>query len=535
MGQGFKSFNDIRIIKKHGASAHPVWQIKRIGKNQTTSEWFVKELDSIQEAQVECMTGEIYRYLIGPTVAKIRLSEANTVASEGVNFYSVRDIFENKTKRYDYKNFKKAFCEHLDGFMMVVFSSIFLEENDLSANNYGLVVIGEQNFGKKKFGGFTKIDHGQSFNTLRIAEEKRLAGWSIKKKNMDKAPIKYFPPILPVPNYDWRSKENKGRKTISIVTGGSRKYEITYAFLDRIVLDFLDSRIDKDYIQSLKYQPSILPFYDNRLLTLLKDMEENVYDEMEVHKYFALGKIIFTSEAAYLHIAKCSTRVDQNVKVFWKRIKNKIKENRSVLSREMRLDPEWFMFCELFHTHIKNDIRNSWDRMLHKTKTNTNVTPGLSDRYGTNTSQAINPFDGAAMKDVKRIGKEYLKDDVLECAEEFIKDVKTVIINMDWKVGKGGGKWVEINDNRIKVPTAVKEMYEHILLNKKCQYRFLRCVKSITQTVYTATQRRSKSRHRTTTLAYSTILSMAKKFGKDIRKLNVSKEAVDLIHPELLT
>ena len=185
---------------------------------------------------------------------------------------------EKQDLRPSFNNFKKAFCDHIEGFMMLAFSSIFFEENDLSDNNYGLVVTGAHG-AIKDFGGFVKIDHGQSFNSLRIGEN-----WFLRF-----AEIKFFKPIKPVPQTDWRKLTDR-KKIKNPLKSGTRKYHLSHEFFDRIVMDFVDAGVTEAYICNLTYQPSTSPFYDPRLLPIIAGLGEERYEKMEIAKYLGPGE-----------------------------------------------------------------------------------------------------------------------------------------------------------------------------------------------------------------------------------------------------
>ena len=102
--------------------------------------WVKKNLPSQQEVLIECITGEIYRYLIGDYQPKVRTGGSNVILSEFIPYRSVRDIIDKPKYKDSQSKFKEAFIEYLDGFMLVLFSAIVLEENDLSDMNYGLAI-----------------------------------------------------------------------------------------------------------------------------------------------------------------------------------------------------------------------------------------------------------------------------------------------------------------------------------------------------------------------------------------------------------
>lgn len=515
MATGFKDFNkeNTKLIAKLGESAHPVLKVERRGANKTT-EWYVKNLSSSQEAQIECMTGEIYRYLLGPDQPKIRVENANTVASQSVDFVSFRNLVEKKELRPNYANFKNAFCDHIEGFMMVAFSSIFFEENDLSDNNYGLVVTGTK-AGLKEFGGFVKIDHGQSFNSLRIGEH-----WYLKF-----APIKYFPPIKPQPQTDWRVKSD--RADIKPPRGGVRKYHLSHAFFDHIVMDFVDGRVTKDYIINLTYQPSASPFYDARLLPIIAGLGEEKYEKMEMAKYWALAKIAFTSEAAYLHIAKNATDTEQ-VADHWTKVQNKIKDNRNVLIAEVSKDPDFLRFCKVFKTYIKERIRDSWEVLIHK-HNNPHV---LSERYGA-MSVAINPVDEAALTAAAQKGAEYQREGVVPRSRDLIEGFLDFVESQKWVTGFMGGTTITLRGKKKKVPSHIAQLVDLLNLYAKCGHRVMRAVRDTVEVINAAHHSTSSSRHASTTQAYYALFTQVQQYAQDIQRLGVSAEAARLIHPLL--
>lgn len=519
MGTGFKDYSNYTLIKKHGASAHAVLQIRRHGKKDT--DWFLKELDSAQEAQIECMTGEIYRYFLGPDQPKIRVRDAHTVVSEAVRFVSFRELLEkpeNKNNNAIYDKYKKAFQDDLDGFMMVLLSSIFFEENDLSDNNYGLVVVsGEGN--ARTFGGFVKIDHGQSFNTLRIQEAARTAGvFDVKKKMLDHASIKYFPPISPIPARDRRVKSD--RCTTGLLS--SRQYLLSHSFLDRIVTDFLDARITKDYILNLAYQPSALPFYDARLLSFFDYRDEpSPYTLLEYSKYLAIARLAFTSDFAYLHIASRASDMDKVPRI-WVDVQKKILQNREHLLNEMKKDPDFLLFCHTMENHIKDLLEAAWKRMVQG-----------SERYGTATAS---PLDYASLRAFKALAADYEKSDFIRQSEEYLGAVRQFIESYAWSTGFGGGKSVLLAGKSKKVPSHVATMVELLDLYQKCGLiRLIRSVRDLVEIIHKACTSTSSSRKKSTTDAYTALKSTVQAYALNLKSAGVSLAAIERIHPLLKT
>ncbi|MCP3941749.1 MAG: hypothetical protein GY710_09750 [Desulfobacteraceae bacterium] len=523
MGKGYKSFTEEHLIRLYGASAHPVRKVARPKKNgQGETIWFTKELESIQEAQVKCMTGEIYRYLIGPEQPKIRLKNANTVASENVNFYSLRDIFEDPKKRNSFNNFKSTFCENIEGFLMIVFSSIFLEENDLSSNNYGLITEGPK--GHKRFGSSVKIDHGQSFNALRIQEEKHLAGkLDFKKNNLERAQIKYFPPIHPTPLMDRRTKNQ--RSTINIIGGGKRKYVITETFLNNIVTDFITGRIDKNYIKSLNFQPSVLPFYDGRLLSIIQaPNKKSRCNTMETSKYWALSKIIFTSLASYRFIADKAVQNDDKLQCYQDKIKKKIAKQQNTLREQMLNDPDWLLFCNYHGKQIEQRIIEAWNLIIFK-----KYSRGPSGRYC--GGMMIRPIDYKALKQVVQLGREYRESKITERIDPFLRKLKNHIETKTWTTQLGRGSIIKVGNTRKKVPDKIASLYNQLCLYELCPTICLRMLSSITDIITLRSNNNNNciSCQNVYTEFYESLLSRMKGLVQDL-----TSPAVERIHPKLL-
>ncbi len=533
MPKGFKDFSNADLVQRLGRSAHAVLKVSRPGLHKDTV-WYTKNLESAQEAQIECMTGEIYRYLIGPLQSKIRVQDANTVASESAYFLSFRELIENLAERQHYNAFKDAFCEHIEGFVMVVFSSIFFEENDLSDNNYGLAFT--TNMGKKEFSGFVKIDHGQSFNTLRIQEEKLLAAnhanpvTKAKKHMLGKAEIKYFPPIEPRPKQDFRLLKNRSTiGTLHMTWWDKRKYRLTHAFFDRIVMDFVDGRVTKDYICNLANQPSASPLYDARLLPIIDHLGEDKYEKMEIAKYWALAKIAFTSEAAYLHIAKNATKTkDITVKPFWKKVKAKICENRDTLIAELSKDPDFLRFCNVFDYYIKERIKGAWDVMLRKRRDSN--TP--SERYGSTTG-TIDPVDHNALTAAANMGAEYQQHGVIPRTRDLLEGFMDFVMTQNWSTGLFGGTTITIDGKSKKVPGHVAHLMNLLDLYSRCGHRVMRAVHDFVEVIVDANKSTSKSRKESTSQAYFALLTQVNQYARDLRRAGMSIQAAKILHPKL--
>jgi len=477
MTKGDKESTSFILKKTLGESAHPVYMGKISKKDGREITWFKKPLSSHQEVLIECIAGEIYRYIIGPHQSKIRTgkekdgkgNDINLILSEGVKYRSVRDVFD-KTQTTPKKKdpqeqrdalaekaliirsipaFKRAFVEHIDGFMRVLFASIMMEENDLSDANYGMAIVRETEQ-VEEYGDFIKIDHGQTFNSMRIAE-------SGKYKY---ASVKCFPPpanILDMSGnlgIDKRTKDNRSTMWAAPIfrTTKSRTYKIDPYFIDWVIFDFLCGFIDKDYIRGLQYEPAILPVFDGRLLSLFQEYyrkadarpgirptkeERSIWDTFEDAKYAAIAKLIFTSDELYLKIAENATD-DARLPGKQVQIRQKLQQNLDNLTEVMLYDSDFCAYCHRNEELINAEIRNSHDRMIHSRAGQD------SSRYHQVLS-GVNPIALEKFKAFKSTGARFNRE-FEEQTRAFLQKVGQKIIDNRWEVGLFGGTKIRYNE-----------------------------------------------------------------------------------------
>ncbi|HCY85820.1 MAG TPA: hypothetical protein DHV36_11860, partial [Desulfobacteraceae bacterium] len=330
--------------------------------------------------------------------------------------------------------------------------------------------------------------------------------------------------ILPVPDTDWRTKNDRSRIRVG---AGKRKYHLSHSFLDRIVIDFMDGSIDGAYIKKLRFQPSILPFYDGRLLTILKGLDpDTAYVKMEMAKYWAVSQILFTSEDAYLYIATNAVERNERVRGICDRVLEKIRKNRDTLKEEMVQDQDWLRFCAVFDYYIKERITAAWHLMIHKKDGRR-----YSDRYG--GGRTIDPIDRESLREAKRLGDEYQK--VLQLTDTYLTELRDTIESYAWMTKRGGGTTITMKGRRRKVPATVALIYDHLLISGRCEVRLIRAVASIADILVKSLARtRRHTRHSTTTEAYKSFRTKIRTLGRGMRECGCSEEAVGLIHPELL-
>jgi hypothetical protein len=89
--------------------------------------------------------GPSLRYLIGDSQPEYRLQAGNPrgAVSQFVRYTSIRTVLgkAHEGTTIDRNEFKHRFQNSLDGFMAIVFASVFLLENDLSSENMALWAI----------------------------------------------------------------------------------------------------------------------------------------------------------------------------------------------------------------------------------------------------------------------------------------------------------------------------------------------------------------------------------------------------------
>jgi hypothetical protein len=486
MGQGDKrsGFLFQQTAKKGEVtkSANPtkIGTIRR--KDGEDKKWVQKTLSSRQEVLVECITGEIYRYLIGERQPKIRTGGENVILSEFVPYRSIRDVFDVSEHHNNIVRFKEAFLNHLDGFMRVLFSSIFMEENDLSDQNYGLVILKgaeireeemeDEDFvnivkAPEEYGEFIKIDHGQSLNSLRINES------GIRSL----AEIKYFPPPgdadIDAQGLDKRTK--KQRETIWFT---KRKYAMDPIFVDRIVLHFLLGFIDRPYIEELKFQPSALPLYDGRLLAFFKGWPEKT-DACEVAKHQAIAKIVFTKDELMRKIGSLASH--QSLPGMRDAIVAKIIANKDAFFRAVRTDPDFCAFCHANKNTIRDEIVQSHQRLIHK-RPKLDREPAHSERYYQALS-AVDPVDDEKLNAIAAVGQRFTIGDTRSKIEEAIIAIRDIIATHNWNVKGSGGETVKITRTQTKrLPETAVLMFRSLIRYKLSPAA--RCYRTLTELVY---------------------------------------------------
>ena len=477
MTKGDKDSTSFVLKKTLGESAHPVYMGKIAKESGREVTWFKKPLSSHQEVLIECITGEIYRYIIGPEQSKIRTGkeindkgrEMNLILSEGVKYRSVRDVFDKSQMTPNKKDsreqqdalrekalivrsipaFKRAFVEHVDGFMRVLFASIMMEENDLSDANYGMVITRETENGEE-YGNFIKIDHGQTFNSMRIAE-------SGKYKY---ATVKCFPPpknLLDMAGnlgIDKRTKSNRATMWAAPIfrTTKSRTYKIEPYFIDWVIFDFLCGFINKDYIRGLQYEPAILPVFDGRLLSFFQDYyrqadarpgvrpsreERSLWDIFEDAKYAAIAKLIFTNDELYQKIAENATD-DTRLPEKQTSIRHKFQQNLDSLSEVMTYDPDFCAYCHRNEELICTSIRESYYRMIHSRG-------GEESARYYQALKDIHPVAAEKLNTFKRMGARF-DQEFEDMTRIFLQKVGQKIIESQWEVGLFGGTKIRFHE-----------------------------------------------------------------------------------------
>lgn len=431
------------------ATANPTFRgaIDRSHKGKTEKVWWRKQLASRQEVLVECVTGEIYRYLIGGRQPRLRAEGANVVLSENIAYDSPRDYFENRADRPEKRArrdaWRAAFQENLEGLAMVLVSSMMLEENDLSDQNYGLALLPEageddhsdetvaQKARGKTFASFIKIDHGQSLNSLRIAD--LAANAKGMKRMTGRAVVKYFPVGA---QGAAEERKKKDRKTILASLFSKRQYALPSSFLSWSFFDFLGGVVDRDYILASEYQPSTFPLFDGRILSLfpLATAADRVatIERFEAAKYAAVAKLVFTSDEVYRTLARCAVPQDDQANL--RLIVDRILRNKRAVRDAVSIDPDFFAWVYENRVAVEHAIRSSAMRMASKRNGE------ASERYG--SLAAVEPVDAswAAAQKVGEALSKLLGDAGLQLA--FVAE--TLRTREGVRASWGGGESVQL-------------------------------------------------------------------------------------------
>lgn len=278
-----------------------------------SKEWVFKNLSDVRESCCEAVCGELYRYLIGGPQPKTRTLEKGNVASEYVPFQSCTDFFLNKLTTDEKEQFVFDFRMDLSGFVQLLISSIFLEENDLHDGNFGL---------DRKTGKFIKIDHGQSLNENRTHRPLFESGSSLKKQLKDNmvrlAHVKFWsrPAALSFfkKHQDPEQKNRLNRKTDRQDFGSGfsqRKYRITPQFIDGLFRNYFADQYNMNLIRKLGYSASASPLFDQRFV-VFGLLQQSDLDDLERYKYDAIAKILLTPDSFYLHVIQNAAEFPKN-------------------------------------------------------------------------------------------------------------------------------------------------------------------------------------------------------------------------------
>lgn len=586
MAEGHKKGDFIRSGPQAAASANvtEIGYIERKNREANDPEkkvlkkWVKKVLQSEQEVLIECITGEIYRYIIGGYQPKIRTGDENTILSEFIPYRSLRDVLGNPQYKHNAKAFKESFIQNLNGFMLVLFSSIMLEENDLSDMNYGLAINpggvdiekemqeseaykkpdpkkrGYAIFGRKasspepvvcvndvNYYGFIKIDHGQSLNSMRIAT----------KKSLGLAEIKYYPPSTSnnLEEVTGIKIDNRTKKDRSKIWFTKRKYNIEPYFIDRVLFDFLWGFIDKNYIENLPYQPSTLPLFDGRLLSLFPwrdqvwrkprpkvapndslwmdifgkksgDNYSDIWDRFEESKYFAIAKLVFTHDDLYNAISKNATDI-ASLNKKQQEIRKKINANIESLYAAINTDLDFCVYCHEKQDDIRKEIKESCYRLAKNRSDND------SGRYASAIG-VISPINETRLREITQIGKLFSSESIRVVTNSFISKTYSHIKTNDWKtggLGVGGKKMGILKrcDKTGKLDKKIVTVPNHVcLMMDSClfyditpKYRLFRTLQDLSYLANHANQKIGLYRNKDTQEFYDSVLSDLKIIGND--------------------
>lgn len=351
-----------------------------------TKQWVVKGLHDVLESCTEAACGELYRYGMGRNQPVTRTLPEGNAASQFVPFHSTTDFFLNKLTPIERENFIRNFRDDLEGFVHLVVLSIFLEENDLHDGNFGL---------DKETGKFMKIDHGQSFNSMRTCRPLFEEGTPLKKtlkgNAVRVAPVKFWSKESAEAFY---TKSMQGLADLTETTDreqkldtGGKAYRMTPEFMDGLFSNYFAGRYNMDFACRLGYTASATPLFDQRLATFGL-LNESDLPQLEKFKYAAIAKILFTSDEFYVHLLRNSAEFPPDGKLL-EEMKAKISSRKQELLQAVTGDQKFMAFLDENCGDVKSKIHESMERMQH------NKSGTIGRRYGGFPTGAF-PFDHAA-------------------------------------------------------------------------------------------------------------------------------------------
>ncbi|WP_186644666.1 hypothetical protein [Fluviispira vulneris] len=332
-----KDYSDTKPTARKGVN--PVFFIEKKKENNISKEIVYKPLNNEQESMIEVITGEIYRYLIGNSQPKTKTAPCFGIISEKVSYFSIRDYYEKGTNQEYIQKFRQDY----KGFVNILISSLFLEENDLHDGNFGFSADGK----------LMKIDHGQSLNTLRIEKS--------KLNSLSLAEVKYYDEIYYAKHDQHRSYKEKGYRKINL--GTLRKYKITAKFLDEFLLVFLQGKYGINYIKSQEFIPSIFPTYDLRLLHFFPFSAQH-HDELMKYQCESIFKIINTPSELYQILANQAVQTEN--KSLHLKILTKILERKFELKIAAENSHSYQAFLHKSMNNLglyRQEMAASWQRM----------------------------------------------------------------------------------------------------------------------------------------------------------------------------
>lgn len=337
--EGNSSLKDFKARPTNApVGVNKVFFIEKISRKGEFKERVFKPLEKEQESLIECVTGEIYRYLIGNSQPRTKTGPSQGVIQYLVKYEPIRKFLDNGIPSIEIIN---KFRKDLQGFMYILISSMFLEENDLHEGNFG--------FGPDD--KLIKIDHGQSLNTLRINE-------GIFSKLLSVAQIKYYDKET----YSEKEYSQGYKEYRSKISGRNVRYCIDENYLENFMDIFLKGSYNKDVIKNSPFRPSAFPLYDKRMLIFFKSEDLSILKE---YQWSIIYKIINTETYFYKKIIyNSSERNNEN-------LKNKIflKFNERVnLFKKISLNTDGYKNFILDKEKVNkcnNEIKNSLERMYN--------------------------------------------------------------------------------------------------------------------------------------------------------------------------
>lgn len=341
-------------------------------------EWVVKQLHDSRESSSEAVCGEMYRYFIGGTQPKSRTLPDGNVASAYVNYQSTCDFFLNRLSQKEQNEFVSNFRNDLGGFVKILVTSIFFEENDLHDGNFGL---------DKATGKFIKIDHGQSLNFNRTHRPFLEKGSRFLKRIRDNlvraSPMKFWSKPAAEsflekhqnPTLQKKLNRKTDRETLGLGLC-TRSYQMKAGFIQNLFQNYFNQTYTIKTMKKFGYTASASPLFDQRFV-VFGLLQPSDLPKLDYYKYLAIAQLILTPNSFYEHIVDHAADFSQNPHLPLE-LKKRIFERKQCLIEAMSQDHKFLQFLAAQENVFQ--VRSSIQESILRMQSNKSGT--ISKRYG---------------------------------------------------------------------------------------------------------------------------------------------------------